>query len=553
MYIVDTKNITIRNFYEGALKACVHTNYFAIISVIARSYDGKVLQDELINSWRSLDDITGTRILIAVPYNYSNTHESLIKRVSSSGGVQMIANGIRVDRPYDDNWVDEFWNQSGKYAKSIDNHHSEIRNSITSKTSETAEYFGLSEKHLPCIVIQSIWEKEIVIINSENPISIYPIIKNILISLDDKIQEQQDQRIQIDKAKNEIISLLYDIEKLKLVNKRILDSNKLQKPSLLRHLNMDLPELRSEKTKEIIEIIKNDKKDSIETLDKYLEFLERQPVNYILLRILDKLRRYKNLLKTNYINNLVLKNTKIIEAKNNQISDNKELISQLKEKLKTTPKMVSAIREALSYVGIFEKNYSFSVINGMGYWKKTFFTKNQEQNISKIQGESLLSIVQSVIQLFRNIVENNGGFKVCYDDKKNLRHESIPQKLFHSIAKSYIEGKEYYVDISPESDAGRGPVDFKFSQGKCKINVELKYSANPKLIAGYKYQIREYNKAEGTMFSIYLVLAQTKDKNAINKLLQLEKKQKLSSQHVPIVEIVNLNYKKSASRISDSV
>lgn len=45
------------------------------------------------------------------------------------------------------------------------------------------------------------------------------------------------------------------------------------------------------------------------------------------------------------------------------------------------------------------------------------------------------------------------------------------------------------LDISPETDTGNGPIDFKISKGfNDKINIEMKLSTNTKLLHGYKSQ-----------------------------------------------------------------
>ena len=50
---------------------------------------------------------------------------------------------------------------------------------------------------------------------------------------------------------------------------------------------------------------------------------------------------------------------------------------------------------------------------------------------------------------------------------QNPRHERFAQLLFYAIAAAYCEAND--IDVSPESDAGAGPVDFKLSSGAAKI------------------------------------------------------------------------------------
>src|SRR5690606_6224979 len=63
------------------------------------------------------------------------------------------------------------------------------------------------------------------------------------------------------------------------------------------------------------------------------------------------------------------------------------------------------------------------------------------------------------------------------------------------------------LDISPESDGGAGPVDFKVSKGaSSKALLELKRSTNPKLVDGYTKQLDAYRASEGTTRAHYIVI-----------------------------------------------
>jgi hypothetical protein len=56
-------------------------------------------------------------------------------------------------------------------------------------------------------------------------------------------------------------------------------------------------------------------------------------------------------------------------------------------------------------------------------------------------------------------------------------------------------------------DAGRGPVDFKFSNGsRGKFLVELKLTSNNQLQHGFEAQLPIYMKAEGARRGVYLVI-----------------------------------------------
>ena len=62
------------------------------------------------------------------------------------------------------------------------------------------------------------------------------------------------------------------------------------------------------------------------------------------------------------------------------------------------------------------------------------------------------------------------------------------------------------IDISPETNMGGGPVDFKFSHGYSKrLLVEIKLSKG-QVVHGYKKQLEVYKDASKTDMAILLVI-----------------------------------------------
>ncbi|MEO1036985.1 MAG: hypothetical protein AAFX44_15625 [Pseudomonadota bacterium] len=119
--------------------------------------------------------------------------------------------------------------------------------------------------------------------------------------------------------------------------------------------------------------------------------------------------------------------------------------------------------------------------------------------------EGLKSVVLQIVERFRDHIENRGLSKVLYDDKGNPRHEWVAQQLFFVIADEYCRAND--IDVSPETDKGRGPVDFKFSRGyHNKVLVEIKLSTNSKVPAGYTKQLEIYKASEETVHAVYLVI-----------------------------------------------
>lgn len=114
-------------------------------------------------------------------------------------------------------------------------------------------------------------------------------------------------------------------------------------------------------------------------------------------------------------------------------------------------------------------------------------------------------VVLQICEHFRHLVEDNQLARLLYDSNGNRKHESAAQLLFYGIAAAYCKAND--LDLSPESDAGRGPVDFKVSSGfEGKVLVEIKLTSNNQLKHGFEAQLPIYQKAEGAVRGVYFVI-----------------------------------------------
>ena len=133
--------------------------------------------------------------------------------------------------------------------------------------------------------------------------------------------------------------------------------------------------------------------------------------------------------------------------------------------------------------------------------------------------EDLHNIVLAICNKYKELIENNGLNEVLYFEGKP-RKERIAQRLFYGIADAYCESNG--LDISPETNSGRGAVDFKFSIGyQIRAIVEIKLTTNNKLVHGYEKQIKEYRKAENSAFSVYFVIDNGGSESKITSLVAL--------------------------------
>ncbi len=165
------------------------------------------------------------------------------------------------------------------------------------------------------------------------------------------------------------------------------------------------------------------------------------------------------------------------------------------------------------------------------------------------KNQSIYQITQGICNKFKELVESTNAYKLFYHDGVRKKHESASQQAFQLFAQSYCDANN--LDISPESNGGRGPVDFKFSHGKEKVLVEIKLSTSPKLEHCLSTQIKIYEKSEGTNQSILLILmVGTNEKIAMDKIEKLinYKNNLKNKNYIPEVIEIDALIKKSASK-----
>lgn len=150
---------------------------------------------------------------------------------------------------------------------------------------------------------------------------------------------------------------------------------------------------------------------------------------------------------------------------------------------------------------------------------------------------------KEVVEVFKHWVEFNHGWSLLRETNSSNR-EKIVQMLIHLCAKYYVEKNN--LDISFEPNAGRGPVDIKFSRGNDKTVVETKLSTNQQCLHGYKVQVEEYAKSEKSNRSIY-VLIDFGNPRRIQTIIKEHEKNVRSGKKCPDLVLVDSREKKSAS------
>jgi hypothetical protein len=219
------------------------------------------------------------------------------------------------------------------------------------------------------------------------------------------------------------------------------------------------------------------------------------------------------------------------------ILDNPEILEDLLEQYKKKPPVP----------------YDFSRDpEGEIIWSKTAQECTQSypldlRQFSHLTSSNAVSIVSTICKHFKKLVEDNGLFRLFYDDNGTQKKERAAQLLFFGIADAYCRAND--LNLTAESNAGRGPVDFKISKGyRVSINVEIKYTTND-IIHGFNKQLPIYNKAENATHSIFLVIRITNTDDKIKRLLDLQTSVRASGQKTPDIIIVDGRIQPSASKV----
>jgi hypothetical protein len=119
--------------------------------------------------------------------------------------------------------------------------------------------------------------------------------------------------------------------------------------------------------------------------------------------------------------------------------------------------------------------------------------------------EAFCEFVGRLCAEFVWVTEQRGGWRLLWNPDGTSRAESAVQQLFHVALVLYC--KDHDVDLSPESAAGRGPVDFKFSQGwHRRALVEVKLANHTRFWHGIDTQTPIYMKAEGITCGYFLAV-----------------------------------------------
>lgn len=192
-------------------------------------------------------------------------------------------------------------------------------------------------------------------------------------------------------------------------------------------------------------------------------------------------------------------------------------------------------------------------MNGEFFWRKIAKVIGQDYpldlsryNKKDLSEEEFIELVNTIVLEFKNLVEEKGIWKELWSEEGKPRKEKAVQRLFFTVAYSYCKANN--LDLSPESDSGNGPVDFKISKGfSKKIVIEVKLSTNHSLVHGYEKQLEIYKNADDTNLGIFIIMDVGKLGKKFEKTIQARNKFLETNKKASEIIIIDGNPKASAS------
>lgn len=167
--------------------------------------------------------------------------------------------------------------------------------------------------------------------------------------------------------------------------------------------------------------------------------------------------------------------------------------------------------------------------------------------------QRFILVIEDFLKEFVNYVENNNGWKLLWNDNGIAKKEEAVQLLFLGIVKHYCKAND--IDISKEVNIGRGPVDFKVSDGfNLRALLELKLAKNSRFWNGIKIQLPTYMTAERIKTGYFIVVAYNeKDFKRINNIHRITNKVSKKLKYKLQTIIIDASHSRlSASKMSAS-
>lgn len=203
-------------------------------------------------------------------------------------------------------------------------------------------------------------------------------------------------------------------------------------------------------------------------------------------------------------------------------------------------------------------NVSYDIDKDPEFINNIYDIANQIYNQNKASFKSIdkrpkdipvREVVEILLSDLEHLMEDKKGYTALFSSKNKFLSEPKISKIVHMIWDARIKDAGFNVDISPETNAGHGPVDFKVSRGDDKVLIENKVSTNPKLLEciDENKQIHIYLKQEDCKLAYLLVFINKK--SDIEKINELNKKaSEYQKEYIIKIKYIDCIERKSASK-----
>ena len=109
--------------------------------------------------------------------------------------------------------------------------------------------------------------------------------------------------------------------------------------------------------------------------------------------------------------------------------------------------------------------------------------------------DGLRRLVELMLDRYRHYIEDQGGWRLLWNDDDTEKLEEAAQLVFLGVAQNYL--RLFDVELDREVQLGRGPVDFKIARGtQLRLVVELKKAHNGRFWNGLDTQLPIYMQSD---------------------------------------------------------
>lgn len=145
--------------------------------------------------------------------------------------------------------------------------------------------------------------------------------------------------------------------------------------------------------------------------------------------------------------------------------------------------------------------------------------------------ESFFEVIETVLNEFQRFVEECRGWSLLWNDNQSEKPEEAAQLLFRGIVEHYCRANNIVVDR--EVELGRGPVDFKFSNGYShRALLEIKKLHNGKFWNGLDAQLLSYMRSDACADGWFVAIGYRKTTTSDAKITELPRRiQQLRAAH----------------------